>query len=44
LVWQLASVPSQRARVDQTYRVTVSGIRTPSGATTRYSYTVTLIS
>lgn len=44
LVWQLASVPSQRARVDQTYRVTVSGIRTPSGATTRYSYAVTLIS
>lgn len=44
LVWQLASVPSHTARIDQTYRVTVSGIRTPSGATTRYAYTVTLIS
>ncbi len=40
LVWQLATVPSRTARVDQRYRVTVSGIRTPTGAVTAYSYAV----
>lgn len=44
LVWQLAAIPSQAVRVDQSYRVTVSGIRTPSGAVTSYSYVVTLAS
>ena len=44
LVWRLATVPSQRVRVDQSYRVTVSGIRTPSGHSTSYSYVVTLAS
>jgi len=44
LVWRLASVPSQRSRVDQTYQVTVSGIRTATGRATSYSYAVTLIS
>ena len=44
LVWRLVSVPSRGGHVDQTYRVTVSGIRTASGRTASYSYAVTLIS
>jgi len=44
LVWRLASAPSQKVRADQTYRVTVSGIRTATGQVTSYSYAVTLIS
>ena len=44
LVWRLASAPSQRARADQTYRVTVTGIRTATGHVTSYSYAVILVS
>jgi len=44
LSWRLASVPSRTARVDQSWRVSVTGIRTRSGALTSYTYTVTLVS
>jgi len=44
LSWRLASAPSRSARADQSWRVTVTGIRTRTGATTTYVYTVTLVS
>ncbi len=44
LVWRLAARPSHTVRTDQSWRVTVSGIRTPSGRITSFSYTVTLVS
>ena len=43
LSWRLASAPSRSARADQSWRVTVTGIRTRSGALTSYVYTVTLV-
>jgi hypothetical protein len=44
LTWRLATRPDLTVRSDQTWRVTVTGIRTPSGATTSYVYYVTLVS
>jgi len=44
LVWRLSSPPGRTIRTDQTYRVTVTGIRATSGAITSYSYQVTLVS
>jgi hypothetical protein len=44
LVWRLAARPSHTVRADQTWRVTVSGIRTASGRIATYSYRVTLVS
>jgi hypothetical protein len=44
LVWRLAARPSHTTRADQTWRVTVSGIRTASGRTATYRYAVTLVS
>jgi uncharacterized protein YkwD len=42
--WRLASAPSRTVRADQSYRVSVTGIRTRAGALTSYAYTVTLVS
>ena len=44
LVWRLGSRPSHTVRTDQSWHVTVSGIRTASGRSASYSYTVTLAS
>ena len=44
LTWRLASLPSHTVRTDQSWHVTVAGIRTASGRSTSYSYAVTLIS
>jgi len=44
LSWRLASAPSRTARADQSWRVTITGIRTRTGALTSYAYTVTLVS
>jgi hypothetical protein len=44
LVWRLAVRPSHTVRTDQSWHVTVSGIRTASGRSASYSYTVTLVS
>jgi hypothetical protein len=44
LVWRLAARPSHTVRADQSWRVTVSGIRTASGRSATYAYTVTLVS
>jgi hypothetical protein len=44
LSWRLATAPSRSVRADQSYRVTVTGIRTRSGALTTYVYTVILAS
>jgi hypothetical protein len=44
LVWRLAVRPSHTVRTDQSWHVTISGIRTAAGRSATYSYTVTLVS
>jgi len=44
LVWRLATPPSHLLKGDQTWRVTISGIRTAAGRSATYSYRVTLVS